>query len=165
MTRGRSTERGPNGSHNHGRSKSKSKKNVKCYNCGKKGHVKKECWSNKKRKEGKEHESSNDQGCVASISDDGEILCSEATTISEGKKQLSDVCLIDSGATWHIISWREWFHTYEPILERSVYMGDDHALEIADIGTIKIKIFDGTIRTIEEVRHVKGLKKNLLFFR
>ena len=41
-------------------------------------------------------------------------------------------------------------------------MGDDHALEIAGIGTIKIKMFDGTIRIIEEVRHVKSLKKNLL---
>ena len=44
--RGRSMERGPNGSHNHGRSKSRSKKNVKCYNYGKKGHIKKEYWSN-----------------------------------------------------------------------------------------------------------------------
>ena len=41
-------------------------------------------------------------------------------------------------------------------------MGDDHALEIAGIGTIKLKMHDGTIRTIQEVRHVKGLKKNLL---
>ena len=41
-------------------------------------------------------------------------------------------------------------------------MGGDHALEIAGIGTIKIKMFDDTIRTIREVRHVKGLKKNLL---
>ncbi|KAH9794218.1 hypothetical protein KPL71_004820 [Citrus sinensis] len=90
VTRGRSTERGPSGSQNHGRSKSRSKKNVKCYNSGKKGHVKKECWSNQKRREGKEPESSNAQGCVASTSDDGEILYSEATTISEGKKRLFD---------------------------------------------------------------------------
>ena len=41
-------------------------------------------------------------------------------------------------------------------------MRDDHALEIAGIDTIKIKMFDGTIRTIKEVRHVNGLKKNLL---
>ena len=40
MTRGRSTERGPSGSHNHGRSKSRSRKNVKCYGCGdRKAHV------------------------------------------------------------------------------------------------------------------------------
>ncbi|KAH9704396.1 hypothetical protein KPL70_011449 [Citrus sinensis] len=133
VTRGRSTERGPSGSQNQGRSKSRSKKNVKCYKCGKKGHVKKECWSNQKRKESKEPESSNAQGCVA-----------------------------NSGDTWHMTSRREWFHTYEPISGGSVYMGDDHALEIAGIGTIKIKMFDGTIRTIGEVRHVNGLKKNLL---
>ncbi|KAH9681067.1 Integrase catalytic domain-containing protein [Citrus sinensis] len=143
-------------------SKSISKKNVKCYNCGKKGHIKKKCWSNQKRREGKEPESSNVQGCVASTSDDGEILYSEATTVSEGKKRLSDVWLIDSGATWHMTSRREWFHTYEPISGGSVYMGNDHALEIAGIGTIKIKMFDGTIRTIGEGRHVNGLKKNLL---
>ena len=41
-------------------------------------------------------------------------------------------------------------------------MGDDHALEIVGIGTIKIKIFDGIVRTIEEVQHVKGLRKNIL---
>ena len=41
-------------------------------------------------------------------------------------------------------------------------MGDDHALEIASIGTVKIKMFDGTVRTIKKVQHVNGLKKNLL---
>ena len=41
-------------------------------------------------------------------------------------------------------------------------MGDDHALEIVGIGIVKIKIFVGTVRKIEEVRHVKGLKKKLL---
>ena len=91
MTRGKSMECGPSGSHNHGRSKSRSKKNVKCYNCGKKGHVKKECWSNQKRIEGKELESSNAQGCVANTSDDGEIHYSEAATVSEGRKRLYDV--------------------------------------------------------------------------
>ncbi|KAH9751081.1 hypothetical protein KPL71_014143 [Citrus sinensis] len=65
-------------------------------------------------------------------------------------------------ATWHMTSRREWFHTYQPISGGSVYMGNDHALEIAGIGTIKIKMFHGTIRTIGEVRHVNDLKKNLL---
>ena len=51
MTRGRSTECGPSGSQNHGRSKSRRKKNIKCYVCGMKGHVKKECWNDKKNGE------------------------------------------------------------------------------------------------------------------
>lgn len=59
-------------------------------------------------------------------------------------------------------SWREWFHGYKPISGGIVYMGDNNALEIASIGTIKIKIFDGTVRTIKEVRRAKGLKKNIL---
>ena len=59
-------------------------------------------------------------------------------------------------------SHREWFHQYEPISGRSVYMGNDHALEIVGIGSIKAKMDDGVIRTIPKVRHVKGLKKNML---
>ena len=51
---------------------------------------------------------------------------------------------------------------YEPISRESVYTGDDHPLKIVGIGTIKIKMLDGIIRTIGEVRHVNDLKKNLL---
>jgi hypothetical protein len=36
-------------------------------------------------------------------------------------------------------------------------MGHDHALEIAGIGTIKLKMYDGSIHTILEVRLMKGL--------
>ena len=57
------------------------------------------------------------------------------------------------------------FCIYELVSERSVLMGDDHALEIASVGTIKIKMFDGSICTIQGVRHVKGLKKNMLSMR
>lgn len=52
--------------------------------------------------------------------------------------------------------------TYESILEGSVYMRNDHALEIAGVTTVKFKMHDGTVCQIQEVLHVKGLKKNLL---
>ena len=70
---------------------------------------------------------------------------------------------MDSGATWHMTPRRDWFCTYEPVSEGSVFMGNDDALEIAGVSTVKIKMYDGTIRTIQGVRHVKGLKKSLLF--
>ncbi|KAL4271938.1 hypothetical protein GQ457_13G028490 [Hibiscus cannabinus] len=132
VMRGRSTERGQSSSHNHGRSKSRSKKNLKCYNCGKKGHLKKDCWSLPKN--------SNPQGNIANTSDDGDVLCCEASTAMEGRKRFADIWLIDSGATYHMTSRREWFHNYEPISGGSVYSCNDHALEIVGVGTIKLKI-------------------------
>jgi hypothetical protein len=39
-------------------------------------------------------------------------------------------------------------------------MGNDMAYKIVGIGTIKIKMHDGIVRTLTEVRHVPELKKN-----
>ena len=89
-------------------------------------------------------------------------MFSEATTISYNRWQLTDNWLMDSGATWHMTSEREWFHQYQPISRVSVFMGDDLALDIASIGTIKINMYDGTFRTIQKVCHVVGLKKCFL---
>ncbi|KAE8678570.1 hypothetical protein F3Y22_tig00111403pilonHSYRG00065 [Hibiscus syriacus] len=92
--RGRSTERGQSSSHKHGRSKSRSKKNLKCYNCGKNCHLKKDCWSLNKN--------SNPQGNTANTSDDGDALCCEALTTVEGIKRYAGIWLINSGATYHM---------------------------------------------------------------
>ena len=46
--------------------------------------------------------------------------------------------------------------------EGSVYNCNDHTLKIVGIGTIKLKFHDGRMRTIREVRHLEGLRKNLL---
>ena len=111
---------------------------------------------------GEEIESSNNKRYIENTSDNGEILYSKATTIVESRKRLSDVWFIDLGTIWHMTSRREWFHKYEAISEGSAYMDNDNAMKIAGIGTTKIKIFDVMVRTIEDVRHVKRLKKNLL---
>ena len=102
-------ERGSSRSQNHDRSKSRSKKNVKCYNCDKRGHFKNECRLLKKNGDSKrkDPESSNAQGCVAENLSDGEILYNEATTIVESKKKFTDIWLIDSRAKWHMTSHRE----------------------------------------------------------
>ncbi|RDX80297.1 hypothetical protein CR513_39162, partial [Mucuna pruriens] len=148
MTRGRSIECGSSGNQNHGRSKSRRIKNLKCYNCGMREHLKKDCWHNKKNG-GKNFEPSTSQGCVASTLDDGLILYSKAEITSKGGKQVHDKWIVDSGATWHMTPHRDWFHTYEPISGGSVFMGNNHALEIAGVGTVKIKMYDGTVRTIQ----------------
>jgi hypothetical protein len=84
MSRERSTERGSNGSQMQGRSKSRSKKTVKCYNCSRKGHFKRDCWFKKVIENNVDL--SKPQGCVASTSEDGEVLYSEAVTVSTERK-------------------------------------------------------------------------------
>ena len=158
--RGRSTERNSSGSQNPGRSKSRSKKYIKCHFCGKRGHIKRDCWNYKKSIE-KTSEGTTSQGCVASPSDEGEILCADAS-ITPKANSLTDVWVLDSGATWHMMPRRDWFRSYKPIPKGYVFKGDDRALEIVGTATIKLMMHDEIVHTIQEVRHVKGLKKNLL---
>ncbi|GJT06832.1 retrovirus-related pol polyprotein from transposon TNT 1-94 [Tanacetum coccineum] len=154
VTRGGSMEPGSSGSHNHAKSKKGKKKNFKCFKCGKHGHFKKDCRGSY---------TSNPQGNVASTSDDGNALCCEAAVANEGIKRFADVLLFDTGASFHMTARREWFHQYKPISGGgSVYNCNDHELKIIGIGSIMVKMHDGTVRTIRNVRHVEGLKKNLL---
>ena len=41
-------------------------------------------------------------------------------------------------------------------------MGKDAPCKIIGIGSVKIKMYDGVVRTLTEVRHVPELKKNLI---
>nr|GEW73468.1 Gag-Pol polyprotein [Tanacetum cinerariifolium] len=66
------------------------------------------------------------------------------------------------GATFHMSARSEWFYQYKSISKgRSVYSSNDHELMIIRIGSIMVKMHDGAISTIGDVRHMEGLKKNL----
>jgi len=41
-------------------------------------------------------------------------------------------------------------------------MGDDHPCNLKGIGTVRIKMFDGIVRELKEVRYVPQLKRNLI---
>ncbi|RDX95488.1 hypothetical protein CR513_21982, partial [Mucuna pruriens] len=98
MTRGRSMKCGSSDNQSHGRSKSRRRKNLKCYNCGMRRQLKKDCWHNKKN-EGKKFKASISQGYVANTSDDRVILYSKVAVSSKGGKQLYDgwIYSLDSG--------------------------------------------------------------------
>ena len=44
----------------------------------------------------------------------------------------------------------------------AVLMGNNASCKVADIGTICIKMFDGVVRTLGDIRHVLDLKRNLI---
>ena len=41
-------------------------------------------------------------------------------------------------------------------------MGNNVTCKIVGVGSIQIKMFDGMVRTLFDVKHVPGLKKNLI---
>jgi hypothetical protein len=88
---------GSNGSQMQRRSKSRSKKTVKCYNCSRKGHFKRDCWFKKVIENSAEL--SKPQGYVASTLEDGEVLYSQTATVSTNRKYLTEVWLMDSKVT------------------------------------------------------------------
>jgi hypothetical protein len=73
--------------------------------------------------------------------------------------------IIDSGATQHMTFEREWFTTYESIVRRKVYMGDDTILEAIGKGSIKATMQVGGrvfFTTITQVFHVPKMKNSLI---
>jgi hypothetical protein len=70
--------------------------------------------------------------------------------------------LLDSGASNHMCLHRNWFSTYQSIDDGVVFMGNDFSCKIVGVGSIWIKMYDGTIRTLMDMRHVPELRKNLI---
>ena len=57
---------------------------------------------------------------------------------------------------------KNWLDTYKSVNCGSIRMGNDATCTIIGMRTIKIKMSDGVVRTLEEVRHIPEVKKNLI---
>ncbi|KAG8491014.1 hypothetical protein CXB51_014181 [Gossypium anomalum] len=159
--RGRTQERNHRGK-SKGRSKS-SNRGKTCNFCKKKGYIKSECYKlqNKIKREaanqkGKQPENSGEADVVEDYSD-GELL---VASVNDSK--VSEEWILDSGCTFHMSPNRDWFTTYKTMFEGVVLMGNNASCKIAGVGTIKVKMFDGVVRTLSDVRHVPELKRNLI---
>ncbi|KAG8488750.1 hypothetical protein CXB51_016632 [Gossypium anomalum] len=66
------------------------------------------------------------------------------------------------GCTFHMSPSQDWFKTYETMSEGVILMGNNASCKNVGVGTIKVRMFDGVVRTLSDVRHVPGLKRNLI---
>ncbi|KAG8481222.1 hypothetical protein CXB51_025972 [Gossypium anomalum] len=88
---------------------------------------------------------------------DGELLVA-----SVNNSKVSEEWILNSGYTFHMSLNRDWFTTYETVSEGVVLMRNNASCKITGVGTITVKMFDGVVRTLSEVRHVPELKRNLI---
>ncbi|KAG8501671.1 hypothetical protein CXB51_003833 [Gossypium anomalum] len=90
-------------------------------------------------------------------SDDSKLLVAYVNN-----SKVSEEWILDSGCTFHMSPNRDWFTTYETMFEGVVLMGNNASCKITGVGTIKVKMFDGVVRTLSDVRHIPELKRNLI---
>jgi hypothetical protein len=101
-----------------GRSKSLGKYLRKCWKCGKRWHYKKDCKSKKVEKP-KGSNSTSSTEAKTSTEEGGDVYLAYTSTHAD-----RDVWLIDSGASYHMNPYREWFYEYEKYDGGDVFLGD-----------------------------------------
>jgi hypothetical protein len=154
-SRGRQKDRGK-GSGNHGnyrkgRSKSRLGK-IECWNCGKKGHLKKDCRAPKKQRDGQQ-ERNQEANVTGDVLQDALILSVD---------NISESWVVDSGASFHATPDRKHFLDYVQGDFGQVQLGDNRPCKIVGMGNVKIKQRNGNQWLLKEVKHVPDLGKNLI---
>ncbi|KAF3665269.1 Retrovirus-related Pol polyprotein from transposon TNT 1-94 [Capsicum annuum] len=162
IVQGRTRERN-SGVGDRFRSKSKNRKKT-CNYCKKKGHIKSEYWKvqNKEKRESPKSkeiqpEKFGEASLVKDGGSDGELL-----VVSDGNSKPYEDWILDLTCTFHMCRNRDWFIAYETVSKCIVLMENNTPCKIDGIGTIRIKMFDGVVRTLGDVRYVPDLKRNLI---
>jgi hypothetical protein len=115
---GRQKDRGKGfrncGNYRKGKSKSRLGK-IECWNCGKKGHLKKDCRTLKKQRDGQQ-ERNQEANVTGDVLQDALILSVD---------NISESWVVDSGASFHVTPHRKHFLDYVQGYFGQVHLGDD----------------------------------------
>ncbi|KAL8137788.1 hypothetical protein V2J09_003789 [Rumex salicifolius] len=71
--------------------------------------------------------------------------------------------ILDTRCSYHMCLNKKWFTSYKDINGATVLMDNEHGCKTVGIVTIRIKMHDGIVRTLMDVRHVPDLRKNIIY--
>ncbi|CAL8997356.1 unnamed protein product [Prunus brigantina] len=153
---------------NRGQSKNNKKFEGKCYNCGKKGHMAKDCWSNKRPVESNtvtsnsKEKSEDDWDAEASLAIEEEEKA--LTVMSPERINYKNDWIVDSGCSNHMTGDKEKLQNLTEYRgNRVVVTANNSRLPITHIGkTVVVPRHNSNQVPLQDVYHVPGMKKNLL---
>jgi len=73
--------------------------------------------------------------------------------------------IMDTGSTYHICPKRELFASFEQLDGGLMSMRDRHTCRLVGKGTVRIRIYDRTLRELKEVRYITSMTKNIISVR
>ncbi|RDX87199.1 hypothetical protein CR513_31365, partial [Mucuna pruriens] len=144
-------------------SKFKSKyKNVKCHYCHKTRHVQKHCFLRKKENKGKKGKSKEkDDDHVTTATGDGLVILRDFESVNFVSDE--SIWIIDSGATLHVTSRKEFFTYYTTSDFGVLKMGNDGAAKVIDVGDVCLQTNIGMKLWLRGVKHAPNVRFNLIF--
>ena len=84
---------------------------------------------------------------------------------SSSRDHLMYSWIMDSACSYHMTPNKDWFDTYRLVNTGFVLMGNDASCKVVRMWNIIVKMFDGVIKALCDVRHVPNLRKNMISLR
>ncbi|KAH9678732.1 hypothetical protein KPL71_025836 [Citrus sinensis] len=114
---------------------------------------------------GLENKESNGKAAIAS---EDEGMSDDADVLIAAEKQSSGEWILDSGCSFHMCHNKNFFKTFDNIAGGKVLLGNNLACNVAGIGTINIRMFDGIERDLKQIEEndmiiMKGIRRIWLY--